>query len=329
MPELTWRLGYPLVLSRDGAAVLRAVPLLQARGLALTQPRRTSRRAVADRAVVHPVGRVGGPVVVGGDLELVDRAEGHGRDSRRAGGSGRRWRCAGAGSDQIDPELVGVVLDLAPGSPWGTRSSTPCPRPRAPAGAASRPCRRTRTRVRSVGQVGEVAAREGLHALHERLLRPGREQDHPQPLRGRLVAQRARQREQHGDAGEVVVGARAPRSRRPMSPSRPCSPAQRKVPTRRSARSPSSEPTATSSGPADRAPHGRRAWCRRSPAIFGKRRSGARGQLGVEHEAGVGGVVVGHHDHRALGVLGAQLRHDVRGGPRGEQRCAETTGARR
>ena len=35
MPELSWQYGYPLVLALMAAGVLRAVPLLQARGLAL------------------------------------------------------------------------------------------------------------------------------------------------------------------------------------------------------------------------------------------------------------------------------------------------------
>ena len=43
MPELRWQFGYPLVLAGMAAGLLRAVPLLQARGLALTISSRVSR----------------------------------------------------------------------------------------------------------------------------------------------------------------------------------------------------------------------------------------------------------------------------------------------
>ena len=57
------------------------------------------------------------------------------------------------------------------------------------------------------GQLGEVTAGERPHAFHERLLGAGREKHHAQARR-RLLAQRVRQRQQDGDAGQVVIGPR-------------------------------------------------------------------------------------------------------------------------
>ena len=58
-------------------------------------------------------------------------------------------------------------------------------------------------------------------------------------------------------------------------------------------------------------------WCR--CARSGPRRSAICGQRRVEDEAGVGGVVVGDEDDRALGVGVAELADDVVGGALGEE----------
>ena len=64
-----------------------------------------------------------------------------------------------------------------------------------------------RTNVSRCGSDGTVAAHEGLHALHERLLRPGRDQQHAH-VGGRPLGEPPRHLEQRHDAGRVVVCAR-------------------------------------------------------------------------------------------------------------------------
>ena len=65
-------------------------------------------------------------------------------------------------------------------------------------------------------QRARMARDEAAHALHRRLLAAGREEQHAHAL-GRLLAQHPRQLEQHGDGGEVVVGAGHDGARRDVS----------------------------------------------------------------------------------------------------------------
>ena len=162
-------------------------------------------------------------------------------------------------------------------------------------------------RVRSRGRSAKWRRRERLHALHERLLRAGRQQDHPH-ARDRLVAQRARQAEQHGYAAEVVVGARHHLARADVGHGRRVARAQDHPGAAQPRRSRTGPPAATSAGPAT-APHivggvvfafstrpgsasaAPAAGRRRTPGPCGRRRGGrARPPL-----RGVGIADPGHH----------------------------------
>ena len=136
------------------------------------------------------------------------------------------------------------------------------------------------TVVDSVGRWREMAAAEGLHPLHERLLRAGGEQDHAGALGKRIVAQRARQREQHGHTREVVVGARAPPPAIRCRPLRPCS---RRSRARRSCAA-SVSPAARRRPPQAarrRRPTSCRAW---SPACPSRRGTAARSHAAARGE---------------------------------------------
>ena len=99
-------------------------------------------------------------------------------------------------------------------------------------------------------------AREGLHALHEGLLRAGGDEHHAQPLERRARASARASAEQRGDAGEVVVGAGDDVAREPMSAIvAACAGDEHRARRGAAARSPSSAPRATSAGPPNAAAH--------------------------------------------------------------------------
>ena len=94
-----------------------------------------------------------------------------------------------------------------------------------------------------------VAGHEPAHALHERLLGARGEQDHAH-VRDRLGAKGPRELEQHGDGGEVVVGAGHDARGRRSRPTTSAASSAAAPPARRSRRRPSSAPAPASSGPA-------------------------------------------------------------------------------
>ena len=103
------------------------------------------------------------------------------------------------------------------------------------------------TCVRSVGERGEVAPREGLHPLHEGLLAAGRDQQHAHARDG-LLGQAPREPGERGHAREVVVGA----GTTPRAPISAKAAAVAKARTRAGdahARAPQERARATSSGP--------------------------------------------------------------------------------
>ena len=141
MPELGSVFGYPAVLLLMLGGVRHAVPDVQEVRMAVSS-RRQHTRAALDRRVVDPVRRVGGPVVVGGQLELVHRAEGH----RRIARAERDQAVGGVAQAQARTAARRPPRRRSrgprPAGPRCTGSSTPCPRPPGPAAAASRPCPR-------------------------------------------------------------------------------------------------------------------------------------------------------------------------------------------
>ena len=183
--------------------------------------------------------------------------------------------------------------------------------------------------MRAVGrQRGEVAPGERLHALHERLLGAGRDEQHAQPA-DRLLAQQPRDAEQRRDAAEVVVGARDDRARADLRERRRG--AERDAPRRRGAasREPVSPPSATSSRPAEDGEHHRR---RRVRALE------QPGEALAEELAGPAGRTAGSSARRRGGRRSTTVRSASRSpasattfqvGRLGQRARAGTTAARR
>ena len=107
--------------------------------------------------------------------------------------------------------------------------------------------------VRAVGrQRGEVAPGEGLHALHERLLAAGGDQQDTRTPRDRLSRRRRATPSERGHAREVVVGARGRPARAPISAIAAAVPSASTVPATRRRRAPESAPSGHEQRAADR-----------------------------------------------------------------------------
>ena len=155
--------------------------------------------------------------------------------------------------------------------------------------------------------VGEVAAPERLHPLHERLLGAGGQQDHPQ--RRRTGSSRSERASESSTATPVRLSLAPGTTARAADVGHRGGVARAEERRRSGAarRRPSRAPSATSQRPADGAPHRPG----RGVRVLGELREAAQQrarQLGMEHQARVRGVVVGDHDDGALGVLGARSR---------------------
>jgi hypothetical protein len=160
-------------------------------------------------------------------------------------------------------------------------------------------------------ELGAVAGDEAPHALHERLLASRGDEQHPQ-ARNRLGGQAPGDGQDRGDRGEVVVGTG--HHRPPRDVGHGGHGAQR-----------DGHP-----GPAHHADPGERAERRERGAgrherprpqggvvagVGRGRDPGGRGRdARMEDQAGVGGVVVGDEDERALGARVPRVGHDVRRG---------------
>ncbi|MBI5104197.1 MAG: hypothetical protein HZB46_04290 [Solirubrobacterales bacterium] len=157
-------------------------------------------------------------------------------------------------------------------------------------------------------EVGEVAARVGEHPLLVGLLGPGRQQDQAQAL-GRRAAQPPRDLQQHGDAGQVVVGPRHDRLAGHVRHHRGGAGAEAGAQPR--------EPARAGRGAErdQRRPGGDEAHQRR-PAVHALQQPGQlvaeqpRHRL-VEDRVRAGRVVVGVDDEHRVGVAVAQLADDV------------------
>ena len=159
---------------------------------------------------------------------------------------------------------------------------------------------RQTTAVRSRSAGARMAPREAAHALHERLLRAGRDEQHAHARRPARSRSSRASSSSTATRGQVVVGARhdacAWRCRRTRQrvPSGDTCPSRRSRPARVSA------PSATSAGPAatSRIICGEVVLARRTRPGRRRRRSGSA--RGAEDQPAVGGVVVGdEHDRRA------------------------------
>ena len=137
-----------------------------------------------------------------------------------------------------------------------------------------------------------------------------------------LVAQRAGQREQHGHAGEVVVGARAPPRARRCRPSRPRSPRRGR---RRSGAAPSGRAAPRRPPRAARPPRPTwsPAWSRRSRPASGSAAAAPAGSSGWNTSPEWAASWWAITTTVSLGVLGPDLRDHVRGGALGQERAPE------
>ena len=197
----------------------------------------------------------------------------------------------------------------------GSRASPACPRRAAPSGSATRPCRGRGRRCESSGSSWPWRSMNipiPSHSASSEVERNSTRTD--------SVGSATRARARAISATQPVPLSLAPgtTSREPMSAMKPTVPAEIAVPAAVSARLPSAAPAATSAGAGDHRPHQRRAG-----VVVLEYPGGALGDgLGdrrVEEEAAVGGVVMGHQDHRPLGVGRPELGQYVVGGPLGQQ----------
>ena len=165
-----------------------------------------------------------------------------------------------------------------------------------------------------------MAAREAVHALHEGLLRPRGHQQHPHSL-DRALGEGMREPEHGCRAGEVVVPP-GTTARAPMSAKLAALPAARSAPARSSA----APAQRGSERHRDRAGEHREHDRRRGVAALEQRREVVGDEAGdarVEHEPGVGGVVMGDEDDGVARVGVAGLGDDVPGGPVWEEAAAK------
>ncbi len=165
------------------------------------------------------------------------------------------------------------------------------------------------------GRLGEVALAERFDSLAEGLLGAGREQDHAGRPR---AAPRAKRRARASRETTAVPLSLAPgtTSRRPMSAIAATEPRPRKRP--------SLDEQAPAAQRAERrqqrAADDRRHQHRAGVGLLDQAEAvGDQRDLGMEDEAGVGGVVVGDDDDGALGLGVAELADDVVGGALGQQ----------
>ena len=166
----------------------------------------------------------------------------------------------------------------------------------------------------SLRQLGEVALAERLH--------PARRSPPPRSrpasracARGGSLGERPRDRDQHGHRRSRCRWRPARRARRPMSAIAAAKRAETSAPALTSGPAPGSvrrppQPVRRGSATSGAGSCSRASI---SPAWSSQLRD-----RGMEDKPGVGGVVVGDQDDRALGVLGADRSHDVGGLPLGE-----------
>ena len=153
-----------------------------------------------------------------------------------------------------------------------------------------------------VGSEAKCRLGEPLHALGVRLLGAGGEQDHA-GVRRRVAAKARASAEQHGAAGRVVVRAGDRRRSADVDHRGGDSPPRGRSRSGAAAACASTAPSADEQRAAEGRPHHVRAWsfCF---SRAGKRRPIARGSLGVEDDARMGGVVVGDDQRRCCCGVG-------------------------
>src|SRR5439155_10701338 len=173
----------------------------------------------------------------------------------------------------------------------------------------------------------EVPPAPRAHTLHERLLRAREEEDHADVARG-FGHQPAGEREERRHAGGVVVGGRYDLAPADVRHRRGVAGADR--------RPGQAEPADAEEGAErdrqrsrKRPPHRGRRRVHAAADAVGEGRQHAAGRVGVEHEAGVGGVVVGDENHGARSGGIAELRRHVGRGPLRQQEPAQEPRARR
>ena len=166
-----------------------------------------------------------------------------------------------------------------------------------------------------------MAAPEALHALHERLLGAGGEEDHAHAAHG-LLAERVRQGHDRPHGAEVVVGARAPRRGCRCRPSPPWPRRRRACRGAGGPRRPERPPERREHRAEEHAEHDREALVRLLVQPRREAHTEPR-QRRVEDESAVGGVVVGDEHERALGIAVPGLGHHIPGGAVGQRRTAE------
>ncbi len=165
-----------------------------------------------------------------------------------------------------------------------------------------------------------MAGNEALHTFHERLLGAGGEDDHPHPLR-RAFGQSVGQSGERRHRAQVVVCAGHHRPGADVGHGGSRAGGQEAAQAAQCAQA-GQAPERQQHGAEEHREENGEALVRLGVKA-GHALHGHPGQGGMEHETGVGGVVVGDEHHRALGVAIAQLGHHVVRGSRGEGAAAK------